>query len=209
MPEKSEGYDMIAREIFLPIFPLIAQEALEIYGRRDGNCLDIGCGGGMFGYFVGLLSDMKMTFLDRDENAIEICRKRGFQWGLDDRCSYIVSDVHNMNTVASGSMDLVVSRGSIPFWGEGEEFVQAFKEISRVVAPGGAALIGGSLGTKHMSAAITARMRERKPDWQPPESRCGGCVSGYEEKQKILAQAGIDCEAMVTDRGHWILIRKK
>ena len=41
-------YDEVAREIFLPIFPVIAKEALSLYGREDGLCLDIGCGGGFF-----------------------------------------------------------------------------------------------------------------------------------------------------------------
>ncbi len=205
---KKLDYDFIAREIFLPIFPLIAKEALKVYGKENGSCLDIGSGGGMFGYFVALLSEMKITFLDISENAIETCRRRGLDWGLDDRCDYIVSDVHDMSAIPDGSYDLVVSRGSIPFWGEGEELVKAFCEIERIVAPGGCALIGGSLGTSRMSKAITEKMKEINPEWEPPESREGGCVSGYEQRQKLLNEGGVNCEAYVTDRGHWILIRK-
>lgn len=208
MPEKSAGYDRIAREVFLPIFPVIAREALRIYGRNDGICLDVGCGGGMFGYFIALLSDMKVHFLDVEKDAIDLCRQRGIDWGLDDRCEYFVSDVHDMSTIPDGSKDLVVSRGSIPFWGEGEELVQAFREIERVVAPGGMAIIGGSLGFPRMSDAITAKMRENNPNWEPPQSRSGGCVSGYDKRQKLLNEAGIECEAFVNDKGHWIIIRK-
>lgn len=206
--QKAAGYDEIAREVFLPVFPVIAKEALEIYGRNDGICLDIGCGGGLFGYFVGLLSDMELMFMDKEPGAIEICRKRGIEWGLDDRCRYAVSDVHDMSIIPDGSIDLAVSRGSIPFWGEGEEFVQAFREIYRIIAPRGAAVIGGSLGPSRMCAAIKAKMKERNPDWTPSGSGSGGCVSGYDEKQRILEKAGIKCEARVTDRGHWIVIKK-
>lgn len=209
MRGKSEEYDSIARDIFLPIFPLIAKEALDVYGGDTGKCLDIGSGGGMFGYFVALLSDMQVTFLDMSADAIETARKRGLDWGLDDRCDYIVSDVHDMSSVADKSYDLIVSRGSLPFWGEDEEFIKAFREIDRIIAPGGAALIGGSLGTPRMRSAISARMiKEKNADWKPPESKEGDCVSGYEKRAAMLNEAGIKCEAMVTERGHWILIRK-
>ena len=190
-PEKAANYDRIAREVFLPIFPLIAREALGFYGRETGKCLDVGSGGGMFGYFILLLSEMHVTFLDCAEDAIEVCRRRGFAWGLDDRSDYIIADVHDMSAIPDGSYDLVVSRGSIPFWGSGEELVQAFREIERVLAPGGTALIGGSLGTSRMSGAITKKMRERIPDWQPPETRDGGCVTGYDKREKLLNEAGI------------------
>ena len=205
---KAPEYDRIAREVFLPIFPLIAKEALGFYGRETGKCLDVGSGGGMFGYFILLLSEMQVTFLDCAEDAVEVCRERGLAWGLDDRSDYIVADVHDMRAVPDGSYDLVVSRGSLPFWGEGEALVQAFREIERVLAPGGTALIGGSLGTPRMSSAITKKMRERNPDWQPPELREDGCVTGYDKREKLLNEAGIRCSAEITSRGHWILIRK-
>ena len=38
-----------------------------------------------------------------------------------------------------GSVNFLVSRGSIPFW---EDHVAAFREIFRVLSPGGAALVG-------------------------------------------------------------------
>ena len=205
---KATEYDRVAREVFLPVFPLIAKEALGFFGKETGKCLDVGSGGGLFGYFVLLLSDMRVTFLDCADDALDVCRERGLAWGLDDRSNYIVADVHDMHVIPDGSYDLIVSRGSIPFWGAGEELVQAFREIKRVLAPGGVALIGGSLGTPHMSSAITKKMREKNPDWQPPETRDGGCVTGYDKREKLLNEAGIRCRAEITDCGHWILIRK-
>ena len=151
---------------------------------------------------------MHICFLDKEPGAIEICRERGLNWGLEDRCEYIVSDVHDMSAVPDKSMDLVVSRGSIPFWGEGEELIQAFREIERVIAPGGTALIGGSLGPQRMRAALTSKMRETNPGWEPPDSRCGGCVSGYDKKHRLLTEAGIVCVTLVNDKGHWILMRR-
>ena len=41
-----EDFDKIANEIFFPIYEVIAQEALRILGRKNGVCLDVGCGGG-------------------------------------------------------------------------------------------------------------------------------------------------------------------
>ena len=200
-------YDEVAREIFLPIFPVIAKEALSLYGHEDGLCLDIGCGGGFFGYFIALLSGMTIDFMDMKPEAIEICRQRGLDWGLDQRSTYSVGDVHSL-AMPDNHYDLIVSRGSIPFWGEDEEFVQAFREIERVLAVGGVAMIGGSLGTPEINAAIMRRMHERNPEWAPPQTKQGSCVSGYNRKSKLLSEAGIANQAKVDDSGHWIVLRK-
>lgn len=204
---RAASYDQVAREIFLPVFPVIAKEALKLYGKEEGICLDVGCGGGLFGYFVALLSKMSLHFTDVKPEAIETCRQRGLDWGLDGRCTYSVTDVHQLD-LPSDTYDLIISRGSIPFWGEDEELVQAFREIYRVLAVNGVAMIGGSLGTPEIQAAVVRRMRERNPDWAPPHTKQGSCVSGYDQKSALLSAAGIPNRAQVDDSGHWIVLRK-
>ncbi len=205
----SKGYDDIASNVFLPIFPIIAKDALSFTHKTSGNCLDIGCGGGHFGYFIELLSDFNVTFLDSSPDAIESAKQRGIEWGLDDRSQYIVSDVHDMSSIPDNCFDLIVSRGSIPFWGTDDELVQAFREIYRILLPNGTAIIGGSLGFPRLQDAITKKMREKDPTWQPPSDNHGDCLSGYNSRSELLKKAGINNHPIVNDKGHWIIIYKK
>jgi SAM-dependent methyltransferase len=50
-----------------------------------------------------------------------------------------------------GAVDLVVSRGSLPFW---ENRSRAFREIYRVLKPGGVAYVGGGFGTEQIKSRV-------------------------------------------------------
>ena len=67
-----------------------------------------------------------------------------------------MSDVHTI-PLADGSVDLVISRGSIPFWKEPET---ALKEIYRLLSTGGKAYVGGGKGSPEIRDLITARRKE-------------------------------------------------
>jgi ubiquinone/menaquinone biosynthesis C-methylase UbiE len=201
-----ERYDRIAREVFLPIFPVIARKALDIYGFRDGVCLDIGSGGGMFGYNVALQSRMSIQFLDIQAEAIDVCRRRGQEWGLLSRSAYAIGDVHAI-PLPSDTYPLIVSRGSIKFWGDCGELTQAFKEIYRVLAPGGKTLIGNSLGPPEMQAAIEEKMKIYNPAWVEERKSGKSCFS-FEERKKILDALEIPYQIVDDDSGTWFVLQK-
>ena len=201
-----EEYDRIAREVFAPLFPIIAKKALEVYGRQDGICLDVGSGGGMFGYHIALLSRMTVNFLDIREDSIELCRRRGREWGLASRSVYTVGDVHHIPLPAD-SFPLVVSRGSIKFWGNAEELAQAFRELYRVLQSGGTTLIGNSLGPPEMEAAITEKMKLYNPGWKKTHGADGNCFT-MQERSVILGTLGIPHRIEDDETGSWIVMRK-
>jgi ubiquinone/menaquinone biosynthesis C-methylase UbiE len=202
----AEGYDRVACEVFLPLFPVIARKALDIYGRDEGVCLDIGSGGGMFGYNVALQSKMSVHFLDIQPDAIDICMKRGREWGLASRSSYAVGDVHAI-PLPSDTYPLIVSRGSIKFWGNSEELRQAFCEIYRVLSPGGKTLIGNSLGPPEMEAAITEKMRTFNPEWRKSYG-FKGIQFTMEERSVILLELAIPHRLIEDESGSWIVMQK-
>ena len=104
-----EDFDKIANEIFIPIYEVIAQEALGILGRKNGACLDVGCGGGHLGLSVAKASEMHITLMDVKEDTIQIANNRIKDWALEGRASTIICDVREIN-LPDNSFDLIISR---------------------------------------------------------------------------------------------------
>lgn len=153
-----EGYDEIAQNVFYPIYEDIAKSMLERTGITRGKMLDIGCGGGHMGFAVMKLSTLNGNFVDIRQEAIDTAASRAINLGLDSRCNFKVMNVHSLE-FSDNTFDLVVSRGSMPFW---ENQIDAFQEIYRVLAIGGKAYIGGGLGSAKLQEDIRKKMEERK-----------------------------------------------
>jgi len=65
--------------------------------------------------------------------------------------------------LAYASVDLVTSRGSIPFW---EELPKAFGALLRGLKSGGYAYIGGRLGDPLTRATFEEQMKREYPKWK-------------------------------------------
>lgn len=152
----SKEYDKIAEEIFAPIYPDIAEAILDRTGVRKGRLLDAGCGGGHLGLALMKQGDFTLHMTDISEDGLRIARKRAEEQKVE--AEYIRSDISCLPFLEE-SFDLVVSRGSMPFW---EEQVKAFEEIYRVLKPGGWAYIGGGLGGEKHQERIFKFMKERQ-----------------------------------------------
>ena len=201
-----EDFDQIANEIFFPIYEVIAQDALEMSGRKSGACLDAGCGGGHLGLSVAKASDMHITLMDINEDALQFADKRIKDWGLEDNASIIVSDVRKISQ-PDNCFNLVVSRGSIGFWGDRDEMKQAFSEIYRVLAPNGTTYIGKGFGNAELAKEIIAKMKVLHPEW-PQCVREATNGFGAEDYAEFLQELGIEANIINDERGVWIMMKK-
>lgn len=144
-------YNKIAENIFAPIYPDIAAAMLERTGVKEGKMLDIGCGSGHMGFAVMDAGDFTGVFCDINAEAVQIAKQRANDLGYGGRVSVLAADVHELPFDAS-SFDLAISRGSMPFW---DDQIKAFREIYRVLKPGGWAYIGGGMGgAKHQALML-------------------------------------------------------
>jgi len=202
----AEEFDQIAREVFAPIYPYLARQVKEDYKIPRGIAVDAGSGPGYWAIELAKITDLKVYALDIDPEAVKIVRRNIARAGLEGRVEAVESNVQKM-PFADGFADLVVSRGSYPFW---QDKVAAFKEIRRILKPGGVAFVGGGMG-RLMPDEERSRIRDimdaRKIG--PPAD----LEVGFEEMGRILREAGIMEFRIAPDGGclcgMWVEFRRK
>ncbi len=199
----AEHMDRIAKTAFAPVYPVIAEQILDRCGISRGRCLDVGSGPGSLGIALAQASTLAVTLLDSSPDMLKIAKKNIRESGLSGRISPLAGDVHDV-PLPAGSVDLVVSRGSLFFW---EDLARAFSEIYRVLAPGGKTYVGGGFGTAELRDSIAATMRTENPDWKSfrdknlgPENRTR--IAG------VIAGLGLPHRIIYDDSGFWVIMEK-
>jgi SAM-dependent methyltransferase len=199
------AFDEIARTVFRPIYPSLASQMKSSYNLTGGVAVDAGCGPGYWALELAKATELKVYALDIDPAAAAIAGRNIKAAGLEGRVEAVVGDVQAM-PFADGLADLVVSRGSYLFW---PDKVQAFREIWRILKPGGVAFIGGGLGSDlplEDRTRIQEVMAERKIG--PPQE----LEMTFEEMGAVLRSAGIPDFKVSHDAGClcglWVEFRK-
>jgi ubiquinone/menaquinone biosynthesis C-methylase UbiE len=154
-------YHSIATGPFAPLYPYYAGQILAKADITSGCCLDVGCGGGYLGLALAEMSGLDLYLLDQSPEMVAIAQANVSELTISSRVKIMQGDVQAI-PLPEQSVDLVVSRGSIPFW---EDLSTAFREIYRVLKPGGFACVGGGLGTAEMRKKILREMQSLDPDW--------------------------------------------
>jgi ubiquinone/menaquinone biosynthesis C-methylase UbiE len=121
------------------IHPRLARQLLNDFGITHGECLDIGTGAARLSIELARITHLHITALDVSPAMTEIARREVAFEGLADRITVLEGTVEAM-PFEDNRFDLIVSRGSAGFW---SDKVQAFREIYRVLKPGGHTFIGG------------------------------------------------------------------
>ena len=204
----AQQFDRIARSVFAPVYPLIAEQIIARTGVRQGLCLDIGCGGGYLGAALGRISDLFVRFFDQSAEMLAIAERTIVENGLEQRAATlqgIVTDIGLKDDV----VDLAVSRGSVFFW---TDLPRALAEIYRVLARGGWAYIGGGFGSRQLREDIERQMAARRAAGEPFSQKVRRNL-GSETNVRFLAaleEAGITSFSIVDDEdvGLWMVIRK-
>lgn len=157
----------VATGEFAPVYPALARQILEDYGIRQGVCVDIGGGTGHLAMALVRQSELKAYNLDIDPKAIRLSGILVDEAGLTGRVIPIEGDAQDM-PFRDNFADLVVSRGSIPFW---PDRVQGIRECYRILKPGGVAFIGGGFSRildpkvrTPIAKASAAKFAEKPPE---------------------------------------------
>ncbi len=199
MKMDAQKYDYEALHMNAPVYAYYAVKILEKTGIYRGVCLDVGCGGGYLGLALAPISELEFLFLDPSADMLGCATSNITRFALTGRAQTVHAPVQSIPQ-AECSVDLIVSRGSVPFW---DELETAFAELYRVLKPGGRAYIGGGMGPPELRAKLQQKVRELDPQrnlYKPAIPRRAQGV--YEQ---ALHAAGIARFSVSrSDEGTWI-----
>ncbi|QSZ26881.1 class I SAM-dependent methyltransferase [Aceticella autotrophica] len=196
-------FDEIARNIFAPVYPVIAKQIKCRTGITTGTCLDIGSGGGYLGIELSKITDLSVILLDKSEEMLKIAGDNIIKNALETKVRTQLGDVHNI-PFEDQTINLVISRGSIFFW---HDLPKAFKEIYRILTPDGMAYIGGGFGTAKLKEQVATNMKKRNKEWK------GGMIQTFgnnpvEMLDNQLNHAGIKNYKVIMDEsGLWLIMK--
>ncbi len=194
-----QTYNRVALGINAPVYAYYARRILEKTGIAAGRCLDVGCGGGYLGLALARITALDFLFLDKSPEMLRRAAENIESQRLRDRASTLLAEVQAI-PLADSYADLVVSRGSVPFW---DELPTAFREIRRVLKPGGRAYIGGGLGPPELRDALREQVRRQHPEWHGRD--CTIPRRDNSEYREALQAAGIELFTVTrSDEGMWI-----
>jgi SAM-dependent methyltransferase len=208
MEHDIQQFDHVARTVFAPAYPVIADQIISRTGVTRGVCLDIGCGGGYLGAALAGTTDLFVHFFDKSADMLAITARTIAENGLENRSATLHGEVTAI-ALPDASVDLAVSRGSVYFW---DAMPRALGEIHRVLATGGWAYIGGGFGSRAIRENIERQMdanRQRGERFRARVRRNLG-PDTRAQFETALNTAGISCFSILHNEeiGLWLVMRK-
>ena len=98
--------------------------------------LDIGCGWGGLGLYLGANYDVEVLGVTLSEEQLAVAQRRVREMGLEDRVRFSLTDFRDVH----GPFDRIVSVGMFEHVGS-PLFLQYFQDIERLLTDGGVALV--------------------------------------------------------------------
>lgn len=155
----AESIHKAASGALAPVYPMLAEQIVEEYGLKNkvGIGIDIGSGpGSLIVQLCKRTRHMYWINADINTNHFAFFYPNLTDNALENRAGAVFADVHAL-PFRSDYADIIVSRGTFQFWDNKEV---AFREILRVLKPGGTAFIGRGLPDA-MPAQQAARLRRK------------------------------------------------
>ncbi len=202
---RARQFNEIAKNIFAPIYPVLAQILLDKSPAKKGVCLDLGSGPGHLAMAIAKISSFTTFSLDLSFSALKLALDNFKESGLESRIIPVQSDVHTL-PFHDSSIDFVMSRGSIFFW---EDPVKVFNEVHRILKPGCISCIGGGFGTPELKAAIMEKMEQKTGDFKENSGRRMDPENLEKLHSALTASSAIIHSFEMDDTNLWFIIEKE
>lgn len=193
----------------MPVYQYLTQTLTSRTGvipdRTD--VIDLGGGNGFWAYCMLDHGFKNVTIVDNDAKAVEDARQNLSNAFAQERWQTITADVSSI-PVPDASFDVAVSRSSMHFW---PDLPAAWRELARIVRPGGYVLSGRGFGPDlpdEIRASVKAAKYQDLYGNSKAEHKEPGSLPAI-ELRKIAADAGFSTVAIIPDhKAYWILARK-
>jgi ubiquinone/menaquinone biosynthesis C-methylase UbiE len=203
--KRAKEYAEIANQVFAPIYPVIARQIVDRCKIDDGLCIDVGTGPANLAIALAKITELKTYAMDFSWHIFQMARENIEAENLHGKVTLVVGDVRRM-PFQNNAASLIVSRGSMRFW---KNKPVAFKEIHRVLRPGGKGYVGGGLGSSQLGEEISREMIKRGAQWKK------GSMKKYRTRDvayfhEMLRKAGfVLYEIILDDSGFWVYLEKE
>jgi SAM-dependent methyltransferase len=185
--------------IFAPVYPAIAKQLVEDYGKTKGIAVDLGGADGSLAFALAKVTDLTVYNVDINPGAARICNILADRNQLTGRVRAIEGDATNL-PLRDNFADLVFSRNSMIFW---PDMILGVREAYRILKPGGVAFMGvGSPRT------LDKETLQKLADWAKESGRKMAPVP--KDLPKQLSAFGITQVRIIEgpDGSWWVEMRK-
>ena len=186
-----------------PIRPFLARQIEELYGRRDGQVLDIGP-------FSGLVFTLARQHIGHDHSiaafppaVIPLYRQEARKYGLAGQVKIAASD-SSLSDIPDGSVDLAIFRGALFF---PTLFQVDFRALYRILRPAGIAFVGGGFG-KYTPAEVISEIGKRSEQLNAALGRVRVTIEGVQDQLRSSGLEGKGKCEITTEGGLWVLMNK-
>jgi len=185
-----------------PVYPYLARQIQELYGRRDGNILEIGP-------FCGVLFSLEKMRIGRSfliatfpKGMGSFFRKETEKRNVGGKIEVIETDP-SLKGLDKERFDLVIFRGAFFF---PSLFQVDFSAIDRVLSKNGKTFIGGGFG-KYTPEAVIQEIGKRSRDLN---LQIGKVEVKEEALQQGIAKSGVKGTwKILSEGGLWVVMRKE
>jgi len=189
-------------DLWSRIYPYLAIQVMEYYGRSHGEVLELGpFSGGISVELTRLHPGLSITIAAQDPGVVDYLRKEIEGAGLNRKMEVVWSELDNL-VFADGLFDVVIFRGAYFFL---DEEGKILREIYRILKEDGLAFIGGGYG-KNTPQVLIDEIADESRDLNDRLGRkrvTEGEVTGMVNKAGLASQVKIEKEG-----GLWLLIQK-
>jgi len=189
-------------DLWSRIYPYLAIQVMEYYGRSHGEVLELGpFSGGISVELTRLHPELSITIAAQDPGVVDYLRKEIEGAGLNRKMEVVWSELDNL-VFADGLFDVVIFRGAYFFLDEEGKILW---EIYRILKEDGLAFIGGGYG-KNTPQVLIDEIADESRDLNDRLGRkrvTEGEVTGMVNKAGLASQVKIEKEG-----GLWLLIQK-
>ena len=184
-----------------PVYPYLAQQIHELYGRQNGNILEIGP-------FCGMIFTLQRKKIGRSfliaafpPGMGDFFRQEAKKRKLEDKIEIIKTD-SSLTGIKENEIDLAIFRGAFFF---PSLFKVNFSAIHRVLKAKGIAFIGGGFG-KFTPDTVIKDIGKRSRDLN---LQIGKIEVNEDQLRQDIEKSNVKGKIeIISEGGLWILMRK-